>query len=242
MEEQNKIAVLNRDVIKYIAMVTMLLNHIATIFLESGALHDAFEFIGYFTAPVMCYFLVEGYHYTRSKKKYGQRLLVFACISQIPYHFAFQFGNLNMIFTLFICFLILVAQEKIANPTLCRIVKVLLMLVTIFSDWSVIAAFCTILLDEEWNDKKKIMRCYGSVYLLFALLNLMNRLGQYGQEQLLQSIGFALLSGVAILCAGFTVCYLYNGKRMEHGKNLSKWFFYIFYPGHLFVFWMIHVL
>ena len=140
MEEQNKIAVLNRDVIKYIAMVTMLLNHIATIFLESGALHDAFEFIGYFTAPVMCYFLVEGYHYTRSKKKYGQRLLVFACISQIPYHFAFQFGNLNMIFTLFICFLILVAQEKIANPTLCRIVKVLLMLVTIFSDWSVIAA------------------------------------------------------------------------------------------------------
>ncbi len=50
----------NRDVIKYIAMVTMLLNHIAHVFLTRGTvLHEVFEDVGYFTAPVMCYFLVE---------------------------------------------------------------------------------------------------------------------------------------------------------------------------------------
>lgn len=60
---------LNRDVIKYIAMVTMLLNHIANIFLESGTLLcELFLAVGYFTAPVMVYFLVEGYAYTHSKK------------------------------------------------------------------------------------------------------------------------------------------------------------------------------
>ena len=54
--------ILNRDIIKYIAMITMLLNHIATIFLERGtALYVAFIIIGYFTAITMIYFLVEGY-------------------------------------------------------------------------------------------------------------------------------------------------------------------------------------
>ena len=71
--------ILNRDVIKYIAMATMLCNHIANIFMEPGTL--LFDFmigIGYFTAPVMCYFLAEGYHYTHSKTKYAMRLAVFA--------------------------------------------------------------------------------------------------------------------------------------------------------------------
>ena len=72
---------MNRDTIKYIAMVTMLLNHISFIFLEPGTLlAELFTAVGYFTAPVMCYFLVEGMGYTRSSKKYGQRLLLFAVI------------------------------------------------------------------------------------------------------------------------------------------------------------------
>lgn len=42
---------LNRDFIKYIAMLTMLLNHISTIFMESGYfLSELFLDIGYFTA------------------------------------------------------------------------------------------------------------------------------------------------------------------------------------------------
>ena len=44
---------LNRDVIKYIAMFTMLLNHIANIFLTPGTpLFTLLVDIGYFTAPV----------------------------------------------------------------------------------------------------------------------------------------------------------------------------------------------
>ena len=73
--------ILNRDIIKYIAMFTMLLNHIATIFLSSGTwLCESFLAIGYFTAITMTYFLVEGYHYTHSKKIYILRLFVFALI------------------------------------------------------------------------------------------------------------------------------------------------------------------
>ena len=51
---------LNRDQIKYIAVFTMLLNHVANIFLQPGTFAcEALKDIGYFTAPVMCWFLVE---------------------------------------------------------------------------------------------------------------------------------------------------------------------------------------
>ena len=55
------IRILNRDVIKYIAMFTMLLNHISHMFLAEGSMTAfVFEYAGYFTAPTMCYLLVEG--------------------------------------------------------------------------------------------------------------------------------------------------------------------------------------
>lgn len=104
---------LTRDTIKYIAIFTMLLNHIANVLLpENTILWEVFIDIGYFTAITMCYFLVEGFYYTHSRRKYGERLLIFAGISQVPYMMAFDFSQLNMIFTLFICFMILVIQDK----------------------------------------------------------------------------------------------------------------------------------
>lgn len=122
MEEQTQkgaeigLRILNRDVIKYIAMFTMLLNHIAHVFLTVGtSFRELLEDIGYFTAPVMCYFMVEGYAYTRSKVRYGLRLLLFAIFSQIPFQLVFgrNYG-LNMIYTLFCCFLILVVMERVS--------------------------------------------------------------------------------------------------------------------------------
>ena len=51
---------MNRDQIKYVAMFTMLLNHIANVFLEPGTfLFEVMVDVGYFTAITMCYFLVE---------------------------------------------------------------------------------------------------------------------------------------------------------------------------------------
>ena len=85
MEGDHRYKIFNRDVIKYISMFTMLLNHIAQGFLTNGTMvYKLMQSIGYFTAPVMIYFLVEGYYYTHSRKKYFLRLFLFAVLSEFP--------------------------------------------------------------------------------------------------------------------------------------------------------------
>lgn len=141
---------MNRDQIKYVAMFTMLLNHIANVFLEPGTfLFEVMVDVGYFTAITMCYFLVEGYGYTRSKEKYGKRLLLFALISEIPFCLAFteegtiSFVSMNMLFTLFLCFLILYAMEKIPSGTRQTLCIWGLIFSSAYSDWALLAPIFT---------------------------------------------------------------------------------------------------
>ena len=76
---------MSRDSIKMVAMLTMLINHIANVFLPAGQpLTNLCLCIGYFTAVTMCFFLVEGYGCTRSKRRYAGRLLGFAVLAQLP--------------------------------------------------------------------------------------------------------------------------------------------------------------
>ena len=100
---------LTRDAIKMIAMLTMFFNHFSHVFLTAGTYPAEFlKGIGYFTAPVMCYFLVEGFYKTSSRRAYAKRLFVFALVSQVPYFLAFnrEAAGLNMMFSLLFSFLI----------------------------------------------------------------------------------------------------------------------------------------
>ena len=239
---EKRLQVLNRDAIKYIAMFTMLLNHIAHIFLERGTpLYEIFQDIGFFTAPVMCFFLVEGYTYTRSKRGYGLRLLVFAAVSQFPFYLAFGYQTLNMIYTLLCCFLILVVMEKVSNPLLCRVLLLLLILATVNGDWPVIAPVLTILLANDWGDRGRMARGFSLTYLLFAILNVQSYMNGETGDWTLYAVTHALLSGLGILAAAVATLVLYNGERAKRGRTFSKWFFYVFYPGHLLILYLIKI-
>lgn len=153
---------LTRDAIKYLAIFTMLLNHIANVLLpENTILWEVFIDIGYFTAITMCYFLVEGFYYTHSRRKYGERLLIFAGISQVPYMIAFGNSQLNMIFTLFICFMILVVQERMMASKWRIPLLILLLLLSVCSDWAILAPVFTIWFHESWGNRKRMITAYG---------------------------------------------------------------------------------
>ncbi len=212
-DAESGLQILNRDVIKYIAMLTMLLNHIGHMFLTGGTpLYEILEDIGFFTAPVMCFFMVEGYTYTRSRIGYGLRLLLFAVISQIPFELAFGQRGLNMIYTLFCCFLILVVMERVNNPVLQGGCVLFLILATVNGDWPIVAPLLTFLLCRNAGDRRKQAVSFGVVYLLFAVLNTQNYMfGQQG-EWTAYTVVHAALSGWASLLRRLWFWYFIMGS------------------------------
>lgn len=204
----------------------------------------AFKGCWYFTAPVMCFFLVEGFHYTHSRKKYGFRLALFAVLSELPFCLAFSHGTvlsyvgMNMIYTLFVCFLMLVAMERLEASWLRGPVLIGLALLTLDADWALVAPIFVLLFAWAGRDAAQRRTAFVLATLLFGLDGYLQGLGMYGQAaSLARAVGQA--SGVAL--AGVVIVLLYNGKRQKskagaagsRGRVFSKWFFYVFYPGHL---------
>ncbi len=236
---------LNRDIIKYIAIIAMTANHIASIFLNSATLLRMFLLgIGSFTAITMCYFLVEGYGYTHSKKKYMGRLLLFAILSQIPFCMAFtrqgviSFVGLSMIFTLLLCFLICLIVEKNSNIILKIFLITLLTICSVKCDWGIGAPVFTLLFIWSKNSTLKKKIAFFVPTVLWALYNLIARIGKVPIEHCILSAVFCMI-GMGM--SGICIIYFYNGKRANIGRNFSKWFFYIFYPLHLLIFALIRI-
>lgn len=224
--------VLNRDVIKYIAVTAMLLNHIANIFLVPGTLwYEVLVDIGYFTAITMCYFLVEGFRYTHSRKQYALRLFGFGVVSQVPFSMAFaqngilEFQDFNMMFTLFLCFCILLCIETIRNRFLRGVLIVLLIFGSLFCDWALLAPVFTLLFARAGGNRTRQKAAFGAAALLYG------GMAGLGSGQVWEAVGCA----VPILVSAFVILYLYNGRRAARGRTFYKWFFYAFYPAHLLV-------
>lgn len=232
---------MNRDTIKYMAMFAMLLNHIACMFMKPGSFwSEVLTDIGYFTAITMCYFLVEGYSYTRSKKKYALRLAVFAVVSEIPYYYAFKeaFGSvgMNMMFTLLLCFGILSAYENIRNIRLRNACILGLVLLSMFSDWAGLAPLFVVWFIRAEGDRKRTGAVFRRAAIIFGILNFLSSIQK-------TTVGMSILSALGsclgIIASGIVILHLYNGKRMEKGRTFSKWFFYLFYPCHLTILCLI---
>ncbi len=227
-----------RDGIKLLAIFTMTLNHVGHLVDFGGILSEIMIYIGYFTAVTMVYFLVEGYQYTRSKMHYSIRLCIFACLAQIPFSLAFsgyeaiRFIGLNMLFTLLICFLILVVHEKVQNRAWKVVLYLVLICLSYHCDWPIMAPVGTLLFIWAGKDRKKTV----IAYLLFTAFHacytiLCGWIGGY----ILLSLQMALFGSIAPLMSCLVITFLYNGRRASHGRNFLKWFFYAYYPGHLLI-------
>ena len=113
LNKEFALQIINRDLLKYIALVLMTLGHWALYIyhiLQSRPFMQFSIAAEYFAPPVFFFFIAEGHHYTRSKSKYAIRLLIFAVITQIPHSLTHPDGltlctlflQWNVIMTLFL--------------------------------------------------------------------------------------------------------------------------------------------
>lgn len=82
--------------LKILAISAMFLDHAVAITLSHNSFFGMLlRFPGRIVAPVMCYFIAEGYYKTSNPVKYAKRLLLFSVISHLPYNLLFGFDFLQ---------------------------------------------------------------------------------------------------------------------------------------------------
>ena len=224
---------LSANALKVIAILAMTVDHIAWAFVPTlSAAGQAMHVLGRLTAPIMCFFIVEGYRHTRSVPRYALRLGIFALVSQVPFSL-FENGVLfslpwNMIGTLLLCLLAVWARHRIADRLHRGLAILALCFLAILTDWSYYAvAFCLIFDLFRENPAKRNRWMVAAACLM-----------------VLDLISSYLLSGIPLSqCLGYSLMQLgvllslpllsrYNGKK---GRPLpgGRWFFYFYYPLHL---------
>lgn len=230
---------LNSNQIKLIAIIAMTVDHI-TWLLFPGCQKIwwvmGLHIIGRLTAPIMWFFIAEGFHYTHNVKEYIIRLFVFAIISHFAYNYAGGIpfvpnGFFNMTSVMWSLAWSVVLMAIFTTEHLPQWLKYLFIIAICFitfpSDWSTIAAMCPVFLYLNRGDFKKQSisllvwtAMYAAVYFIA-----MDKI--YGILQM-----FTLLS--------LPILKQYNGERGSW-KGM-KWFFYLYYPAHLFLIGLARVM
>lgn len=236
--------ILDANMIKIIAIIAMTIDHIAWLLFPGypcAPLPIALHIIGRLTCPIMCYFIAEGYHYTRDVNKYTLRLFIFAIISHFAYIFAsmdfvdfksfipFYYGNVlnqtSVMWSLAWGLVMLrVAHSEKIKEAIKPLLIILICLITFPSDWSCIASLCILAFGTNRGNFKKQMLWMVFYVALYSVVYFFALDKVYGLIQM------AVVLSIPVLA-------LYNGQR---GKNqavnkVMKWVFYIYYPLHLLV-------
>ena len=231
---------MNREQLKLTAIAAMTVNHTAIAFVPpQSILYIIMTDIGYLTAVTMCFFLVEGYHHTKSKTAYMQRLGVSAVLSQAPYMLALGFRQLNMLFTLFLCFVVLLVMDKVRYKLLKIPLVVILFCCSGFCDWAFKAVLFTVFFDMTFRAKQSLVIPFSAAFMVQFCLSLYTYQSAFpaGQALLL-----SLFSSAGIIISGYLIIRKYNGKRSEKHKSFMKWFFYLYYPFHLMLLYLFKII
>ena len=240
--------------LKMIAVITMLIDHSAATILErilvqmpswAPATVDNWEQwyrldlllrgIGRMAFPIYCFLLVEGFHYTHSRRKYAARLFVFALISEVPFDMALNQSVLelsynNVFFTLFLGLLVIMAadwvMERFSSDNLTSEIGRITLLVVIGMVGCALASY--------------VISCdYGaSGVIAIYIMYLLRSKRELGFALAVVSLG--VFSGELELLALLMLIplHFYNGTR---GKQ-HKYFFYAFYPAHIAVLYIIQII
>ncbi|MEC6748877.1 TraX family protein [Marinilactibacillus sp. XAAS-LB27] len=224
---------LNANVLKLVAVTAMFFDHSLQVFDPGDTpLRWIVHFFGRLAAPLICYLIAEGYHYTSDKRSYTKRLFLFALISHIPYVILF---NLNwwmatsVMWSLTLGLVALTAAKHKQMHVLVKVGVVLLCCLAAYpANWHYIAVLWIVsfgVFREQFNKK---MLAYTLIGLMFYAVPGLFSMGTFVTYR------FGFLMAILFF-------YLYNGKPGKRNP-FYKWAFYWFYPVHLVLFILLSML
>ena len=222
---------LDTDFIKIIAVVSMTIDHIGGAFFPQ---YPAFRWIGRIAFPLFCYCLTVGMMYTGDIKKYLFRLGAFAVISQPFWILAFNSDdiignifNLNIFFTLIVS---LFGAWGFKERKWWFFILALILLNVINFDYAMTGLILILIFYLCRNKPWLGAAVYTLTYLPALNGNMADPLALKIGEH---AIGFEIFALLALP-------FIYI--QTNSGLKIPKWFFYIYYPAHLFAIYLIGIL
>lgn len=215
---------LSNNLIKFIAIISMTIDHIGLILLND---FTPFRIIGRLAFPIFAYSISEGCFFTKNIKKYFMKVFLVGVVSQTVYLIATGDWYLNIFLTFSLSILIISAytrfyEEEKEKPKFFIILLLIFIMVyvldiyQVYFDYGFIGIIMPFIIYIAPTKEKKIVNT--AIMLILLSLNTQGSFVQY----------FSLFS--------LPILFLYNGTR---GKYNLKYFFYSYYPLHLGVLYLI---
>ena len=233
--------------IKWLAIISMLIDHMGVALIEPTLwtnievmytdpkihrlyiLYMIMRGIGRFAFPAFGFLLVEGFCHTRSKARYLRNMLLFMVISEIPFDLVisgewWDTAQQNVFFTLGFGLIAIWIVDTLHKQMMIN------------SQYEVVygiislAAVTGIACCAEWLHTDYGWLGVTAIFLLYLL----RKTPVWGI--LAAGILLSMVDWLEICCLSLIpVVACYNGER---GRQ-PKYFFYVFYPLHLLILWML---
>ena len=227
--------------LKHIAIITMVVDHIGVVLLP-----DVFWLrgIGRLSFIIFCFLLAEGAVFTRNRPKYAIRLLLLALLSIVPFSLAkhdewLNFEDLNVFFVLSSSVMMLSLFDLCKNIPFEYFFKLLIVIMFglignivgfeyHFYGYALVACFY-----QFRGNKLAVL--WATIITTLVALPLFKIYVESSKP--INAIVYSFIEGIGLISLFFILAY--NGER---GKQLPKWFYYLFYPAHLGILVLIKIL
>ena len=229
--------ILSQEWLKVIACVTMLVDHAGAVFMADIGNYNfyyAMRIIGRLAFPIYCFLLAEGVAHTKNPLKYGLRLLIGILLAEIPFDLAlfggFGWGYQSVMVTLFLGFLMALVMQKLDRTKLVPVIAFAFLVELFQTDYGAWGIFMIALfvMTRERKDRNNL-QIVGMVIICWFMNSAAIRI--FGVRVPIEI--FAVLALIPI--------FLYSGKKSTTGKGVQM-AFYLFYPVHLSVLYLISAL
>lgn len=224
---------MNTFTVKILAIIFMVLDHVYTYIggVEGVTIPIWFGYLGKLAAPIFFYLIVEGFFYTRSRKKYMVRLFSVAVIMIIIDIILGIHNNIFLSLGLGVLLMSTIEYCKNNKENVKRLIVgigvfIVISILMIFTEAS-IYGLVMILVFYFLREKKIIM---AIVYIVFSLLPVLQSLSlgeDFADAIFLWDYQWMMVFSIILIL-------MYNGKLGLNNK-FTKWLFYGFYPIHLII-------